>query len=115
MWKIVVAGLAILSLSACAHKSAYEAAIEDEEPLYCYKSLAGLTCYEKPNHRDEKRLVNYYVPAPMPFEKPEAAPLPKRIAPDMVNYWIKDPELVPTAMPVGDASDRPWLTKKGLC
>ena len=65
MWKIVVAGLAILSLSACVHKSAYEAAVEDEEPRYCYKSLAGLTCYEKPNHRDEKRLVNYFGSAPM--------------------------------------------------
>ena len=62
MWKIVVAGLTILSLSACTHKSAYEAAVEDEEPRYFYKSLAGLTCYEKFNHRDEKRLVNYYGP-----------------------------------------------------
>jgi hypothetical protein len=50
----------------------------------------------------------------MRYEKPEALPLPKRIAPDMVNYWVKNPEPVPTAMPKGDASDRPWLTKK-LC
>ena len=68
MWKIVVAGLTILSLSACTHKSAYEAAVEDEEPRYFYKSLAGLTCYEKPNHRDEKRLVNYFGPAPMRYK-----------------------------------------------
>lgn len=114
MWKIAVAGLAILSLSACAHKSAYEAAVEDEEPRYSYKSLAGLTCYEKLNHRDEKRLVNYFGPAPMRYEKPEAVPLPKRIAPDTVNYWVKNPDSVPTAMPKGDASDRLWLTKKTL-
>ena len=114
MWKIVVAGLTILSLSACTHKSAYEAAVEDEEPRYFYKSLAGLTCYEKPNHRDEKRLVNYFGPAPMRYEKPEALPLPKRIAPDMVNYWVKNPEPVPTTMPKGDASDRPWLIKTSV-
>jgi hypothetical protein len=48
----------------------------------------------------------------MRYEKPVAVPIPKRIAPDMVNYWVKDPEPVPTAMAKGDASDRPWLTKK---
>ena len=39
MWKIVVAGLTILSLSACTHKSAYEAAVEDEEPRYFFINL----------------------------------------------------------------------------
>jgi hypothetical protein len=32
MWKIIVAGLAILSLSACAHKSAYEAWLKTKSP-----------------------------------------------------------------------------------
>ncbi len=112
MWKFGIIALAALSLSACAQKSAYEAAVEDEEPRYCYRSLAGVTCYDKPNHRDEKRLVNYYGPAPMRYEKPAPAPRPTYYAPEAVNYWVKDPEPIPNAVGHGDLSDRPWLTKK---
>lgn len=112
MLKLWVAGLAIISLSACAQQSAYEAAVEDLEPRYCYKSLAGVTCYEKPYHRDEKRLVNFFGPAPHLYEKPAAAPAPRRDAPEAITYWVKDPEPIPTPAPRGDLADRPWLTKK---
>lgn len=112
MFKIFIAGLALVSLSACAQKSAYEAAVEDLEPTYCYKSLAGVTCYEKPFHRDEKRLVNFFGPAPKRYEKPEALPEPRRDAPQAISYWVKDPEPIPTPAPAGDLADRPWLTKQ---
>lgn len=112
MYKSLVIGLAVLSATACTQKTAYEAAVEDMEPRYCYKSLAGVTCYEKPFHRDEKRLVNYFGPAPKRYEKPEVAPKPKYYAPESVNYWVKDPEPIPAAAPTGDLADRPWLTKK---
>lgn len=114
MLKFWVAGLAILSLSACAQKSAYEAAVEDLEPRYCYKSLAGVTCYEKPYHRDEKRLVNFFGPAPKRYEKPATLPEPRRDAPEAITYWVKDPEPIPTPAPRGDLADRPWLTKKAV-
>ncbi len=112
MFKVLGVSLALLSLTACAQKSAYEAAVEDLEPRYCYKSLAGVTCYDKPYHRDAKRLVNYFGPAPQRYEQPAAAPKPQYFAPESVNYWVKDPEPVPAAAPSGDLSDRPWLTKK---
>ncbi|NQV98699.1 MAG: hypothetical protein HQ483_03285 [Rhodospirillales bacterium] len=112
MLKIFVAGLGILSLAACAQKSAYEAAVEDLEPRYCYQSLAGVTCYETPYHRDEKRLVNYFGPAPKRYDKPAVPPKPVYDAPEAVNYWVKDPEPIPTPAATGDLADRPWLTKK---
>ena len=59
-------------LSACAQKSAYEAAVEEFEPVYCYQSLGGVSCYKKPNFRDERRMVNYYGPAPKRYDRPRA-------------------------------------------
>ena len=63
-----------LVLSACTQKSAYEAAVEDMEPVYCYKSLAGVQCYQEPSFRDERRMVNYFGPAPRRFGPPKLAP-----------------------------------------
>ena len=112
MLKMVMTGLAIVSLAGCTQKSAYEAAVEDLEPRYCYQSLAGVTCYETPFHRDEKRLVNYFGPAPKRYEKQAPAPKPAYYAPESVSYWVKDPEPIPTPAPTGDLADSPWLTKK---
>ncbi len=112
MYKSLIIGLAVLSATACTQKSAYEAAVEDLEPRYCYKSLAGVTCYDTPYHRDEKRLVNYFGPAPKRYEKPELPAKPKYFAPETVNYWVKDPEPIPEPAPSGDIADRPWLAKK---
>ena len=61
-------------LSACAQKSAYEAAVEDMEPIYCYQSLGGVQCYELPNFRDERRMVNYFGPSPIRYDRPETVP-----------------------------------------
>ncbi|MEK9722990.1 MAG: hypothetical protein VW405_05830 [Rhodospirillaceae bacterium] len=98
-----------LALGACAQKSAYEAAVEDLEPVYCYQSLGGVACYEKPDFRDERRLVNYFGPAPLRYDRPEPAPERKLFAPEQVNYWVKDVEPVPQAAPQGDLADRPWV------
>ena len=49
MMKRIVGLISVaLVLSACTQKSAYEAAVEDMEPVYCYKSLAGVQCYQEP-------------------------------------------------------------------
>lgn len=96
-------------LGACAQKSAYEAGVEGYEPVYCYRSLAGVACHQKPNFTDERRMVNYYGPAPTRYERPAPPPEQKLFAPEMVNYWAKDPEPLPRAAPQGDLTDRPWI------
>jgi outer membrane lipoprotein-sorting protein len=63
-----------LVLSACTQKSAYEAAVENMEHVYCYKSLAGVQCYQEPSFRDEQRMVNYFGPAPRRYDRPKLAP-----------------------------------------
>ena len=63
-----------LVLSACKQKSAYEAAVGDIEPVYCYKSLAGVQCSQKPSFRDERQMVNYFGAAPRRFGRPKLAP-----------------------------------------
>jgi len=98
-----------LVLGACAQKSAYEAAVEGYEPVYCYQSLGGVACHKKPNFTDERRMVNYFGPAPEFYERPAPTPEPKLYAPEMVNYWAKDPEPLPRAKPHGDLTDRPWI------
>lgn len=98
-----------VALSACAQKSAYEAAVEDREPVYCYQSLGGVVCHEKPNFRDERRMVNYFGPAPKRYERPAPPPEQKLFAPEAINYWAKDPEPIARAQPQGDLTDRPWI------
>jgi len=107
---IIIFG-ATLTLSACAQKSAYEAAVEDQEPSYCYRSIGGVSCYATPFEADERRLVNYYGPAPKRYEKSKPPQPQKLIAPEPVTYWVKDPEPVPMISIKGDLADRPWLTK----
>lgn len=111
--KIIFAVIIIAGLAACGHVDEYERHVYDQEPVYCYKSLAGTACYREPKHADERRLVNYFGPHPSRYERPEEAPAPTYQAPKMVNYWVKDPEPVPRAMPRGDLADRPWLTEEG--
>lgn len=104
---IAIAGV----LGACADKSAYEASVEAMEPVYCYQSLAGVSCYNEPYHRDGRRLVNYFGPAPKRYDAPAPTPAPQLSAPEAINYWVKDPEPIPRAAPSGDLADRPWLDK----
>ena len=102
-----------VSLSACGYVDEYERRVHDWEPTYCYKSLAAVQCYREPKHSDNLRLVNYFGPHPSRFEAPEPLAEPNFKAPEMVNYWVKDPEPIPRAAPRGDLSDRPWLTEEG--
>ena len=99
------------ALSACAQKSAYEVGVEEFEPRYCYKSLGGVSCYQTPYHRDERRMVNYYGPAPVRYDRPEPMSEPVRSTPEQIDYWVKDPEPMPTIAAKGDLVDRPWLSE----
>ena len=96
-------------LAACGYVSEYEKAVYDYEPIYCYQSLAGIQCFDKPNHRDEKRLVNYFGPHPSRYDKPDVPEATPIAAPEMVNYWVKDPEPIPRPAPTGKVSNLPWL------
>lgn len=76
-----LAVLAVLALFGCtSYESAYERAVYDDEPVYCYQSLGGVDCYRSPYRRDDTRLVNYYGPAPSrtpaPKQRKAAEPQP---------------------------------------
>ncbi len=96
-------------VGACGTIDAYEEAVHDWEPTYCYKSIGGVECFRQPYHRDERRLVNYFGPHPSRFDKPEAPEPAPHSAPEMINYWVKDPEPVPRPAPTGKVSELPWL------
>ena len=73
---------AIFGLNACvSYESAYEKAVYDDEPVYCYQSLGAVDCYRKPYRRDDARLVNYYGPAPTRTRPPKTAPAAESQAP----------------------------------
>ena len=96
---------AVALLGACSYVSEYEKAVYDYEPTYCYKSLAGVQCYKTPNHRDERRLVNYFGPHPSRYERP-APPAPPRLSPPPpVDFYVRDAEPVPSpAVPMKTVS-----------
>lgn len=107
--RIIALAAFSMALGACADKSAYERAVENYEPVYCYQNLGGIVCHEKPNFADERRIVNYFGPAPKRYERPAPPPEQKLFAPEPVNYWVKDPEPLPKPMAKGDLADRPWI------
>ena len=113
MQKTLFLLLVAVVLDACAQKSAYEVAVQHYEPVYCYQSIGGVACYQAPYHRDEKRLVNYFGPAPKSYDQPEPPESQKLFAPEPINYWVKDPEPISRPAPHGDLRDRPWLTAEG--
>ena len=92
-------------LGACGYVSEYERAVYDYEPTYCYKSLAGVQCFKSPNHRDERRLVNYFGPHPSRYERP-APPPPQQLAPPPpVDFYVRDAEPIPSpVVPIKAAS-----------
>ncbi len=89
-------------MGACGYVSAYEEAVYDLEPIYCYQSIgqsiSGVECYKTPKHRDERRLVNYYGPHPSRYDRPEAPP-PTLSAPPSVDFYVRDPEPIPEPAP----------------
>jgi len=96
-------------LTGCGYVSDYEASVYDEEPVYCYQSIGGISCFETPHHRDQRRLVNYYGPAPERYTPPDPPPSARLDPPPSVNYFVRDAEPVPRPRPHGNVDDRPWL------
>ena len=94
----IVALAAGFGASGCGLEP-YFADGKGEAALYCYQALVGVDCYKTPNHRDERRLLAYTGPAPETYPKPAPPPEPRLYAPEMVSYYVKDPEPVPTSPP----------------
>ena len=99
MRKLLVPLVVAASLGACGYVSSYEKGVYNYEPIYCYKSLGGVQCFDTPNHRDERRLINYYGPHPSRYERPPAPPPPNLVAPPPVDFYVRDPEPVPEPAP----------------
>ena len=86
----------VLFLSGCGYVDAYEEAVYDHEPVYCYKTLAAVQCFNEPQHEDKQRLVNYYGPHPSRTDEPDAPDVPELQPPtNEVETWVKDPEPIP--------------------
>jgi hypothetical protein len=92
MFRTPAAFAAAVALAACGHVDAYEEAVYDLEPTYCYQSIGKAVCFREPYHRDAERLVNYYGPHPSRYDAPPAPPAPVLIAPADTGVWVKDPE-----------------------
>ncbi len=57
--------LLMLSLAGCGgYESAYERAVYDAEPVYCYRTIADPDCYPAADPASNRRLVNHYGPSP---------------------------------------------------
>lgn len=115
--KFLSRGLALVAaavtLTACGYVDGYEAQVHDMEPVYCYRTIGAPECHSAPSYADRRQLVNYFGPHPSRYDAPPVVVLPEPKAPEMVNYWVKDPEPLPRAAPAGDVADRPWLTADG--
>ncbi len=86
----------VLFLSGCGYVDAYEEAVYDHEPVYCYKTLAAVQCFKEPQHEDKLRLVNYYGPHPSRTDAPDTPDIPELQPPTIeIEKWVKDPEPVP--------------------
>ena len=59
-----------------------------------------MQCFKEPRFADERRLVNYYGPDPSRYDRPDDPDVPQLQAPKEVDYWVKDEEPVPKAVPI---------------
>jgi len=98
-------------LAACGYESEYERQVYDYNPVYCYQSIGSVQCYKEPKHSDERRLVNYYGPAPSRYDAPDTPETPELQAPAEIDHWVKDPEPVvgtaPAAQPASHNAPAP--------
>ncbi len=109
---IALAGFAAIMLSGCGgYVSKYEEHVHDMEPVYCYRTIGGITCHGQPDHTREARLVNYFGPAPSRYEKPAPLPEPELYAPQDVGYYVMDPEPVPEPASTGQTV-LPWSAQQ---
>jgi hypothetical protein len=111
LWLAATAGL----VSGCvSYESAYERAVYDHEPVYCYQSLADVMCGRQPSDRDQRRLVNYFGPAPGKYAAPPPPRLAKAAAPPRIKAYHRDPEPPPVPPQSPAAAAAPTLPSPPL-
>ena len=98
-WTTMTAALMAALAQAGCGGAGFLAGEAKTDPIYCYQSLAGVECFKTPVHRDERRLVSFNGPAPETYARPRPEPEPVLKAPEMVPFYVKDPEPVPEADP----------------
>lgn len=95
MHTVLKSAAVLLLLGGCGYVNAYEEAVYEHEPVYCYQTLAAVQCFDEPQHTDKQRLVNYYGPHPTRYDEPDVPDTPELQAPEAIETWVKDPEPVP--------------------
>ena len=98
---------ALFALSACGYKDAYEEAVYNEDPRYCYQQLGGISCYSEPSHRDAARLVNYFGPHPERYDHPEPPSRLESVAPPPIAFYSRDMDPVPLDSTLHPANEAP--------
>lgn len=98
---------AIFLLAACGYESEYERQVYDYNPVYCYQSIGSVQCYKEPKHSDERRMVNYYGPAPSRYDREDKPETPELQPPAEIDHWVKDPEPVVGAAPAAQSASKP--------
>jgi hypothetical protein len=113
MQKFLFLGGLIIVLGACSYVDDYEAQVYDKEPLYCYKTIGEIQCYDNPQAHDKRRFVNYYGPHPSRYEKSKVTPDPVLSAPPPVDFYVRDPEPIPTPNPLPKQGVSNYLSLDG--
>lgn len=103
-WKKLLGLVApVLWLAGCGgYESAYERAVYDDEPVYCYRTLADIDCFRAPDVRAERRLVNYYGPSPRRAARAEVEEI--RLAPPPAIEPNPETKTMPTNLTAPRAS-----------
>lgn len=97
-----IAGCLVLALAACGRPDPpYVAAVRREQPIYCYRTLAGVDCYARPFFRDERQFINHFGPPPHEFERPKPPPAVRLMPPPEVDHYCRVAE--PDACPLSTA------------
>lgn len=66
--------LLVVGVTGCGgYESAYERAVYDAEPVYCYRTIADPDCYRVADPASNRRLVNHYGPSPLRTKPPRPA------------------------------------------
>jgi hypothetical protein len=119
--------LLMIGLTGCGgYETAYERAVHDVEPVYCYRTVADPDCYRAADPTANRRLVNYYGPSPRRAEAPRPGEIrldPPPAEPDADGGGVGRPEAEAEAMgeraqplvpgPLAASADAPRLGGEG--
>lgn len=103
-------------LIGCGERdSPYVAAVREEQPIYCYQTLASVDCYAKPLFRDERQMVNFFGPPPRDYDRPKRPPAPRLAPPPEVDFYcrVSEPDACPLTAADAPAAPPPAAAGEG--